>query len=291
MLKRIFNSINIPIYNRFIATEGQVDKIIRNLKNKNINPIVDYAIEKAGANSALVVDKVKNQVIKYPNDITALKLSVLDLKNMDNCFNNCTLIHKASPNTKLLVDAEQDSLQPIINEISDNLIIQHNIEKPIFFKTYQMYRTDSLDKLKFDLYFFNKIGVYHGIKLVRGAYYQEDFKKGVLHSNKSETDNDYNKAISLIVDSAYKNQNINAIIATHNKQSVDFFLSKMENIKDDNFYKNFNTATLMGFEPKYPIYPETNIQHLMYLPYGPIMDTLPYLSRRLIENWEMIKNL
>lgn len=293
IIKPVSSKLYIPIYNRFIATEYQVENIINKLKQNRINPIVDYAIEKSGANAGLVVEKVKKQVALYPNEIHALKLSVLDLQNQNECFKNCSLIHENSPNTQLLVDAEQDELQPAINQISDKLILTYNHKKPIFFKTYQMYRTDSLDRLNFDLYYFHKMGVYHGIKLVRGAYYHQDSKKpGILHTNKKSTDEDYNHAISIILQNARINQNIQTIIATHNKHSIEFFLSNFQNNKNPvGFEKSFYSATLMGFQPKYPIYPQTPFQHLMYLPYGPIFDTLPYLSRRLIENKEMIKNI
>ena len=290
MWKRILGSIHIPVYNRFIAMEYQVDKIMGKLNERGIKPIVDYAIEKAGANPDKVVDKVKTQVVKYPNEIHALKLSVLGLNNIEDCYNNCVKIGGFSPDARLLVDAEQDALQPGINQISDKLILNFNGNKPTFFKTYQMYRTDSLDRLKFDLYYFHKMGVYHGIKLVRGAYYQEDSKKtGILHKNKVNTDFDYNEAIRLILETSRVNQNTQTIIATHNQKSVEFFLSKFADGKNPVGFENcFHTATLMGFEPKYST---KQFQHLMYLPYGPIFDTLPYLSRRLIENKEMIKNL
>ena len=138
MWKRILGSIHIPVYNRFIAMEHQVDKIMGKLNERGIKPIVDYAIEKAGANPEKVVDKVKTQVVKYPNEIHALKLSVLGLNNIEDCYNNCIKIGGFSPDARLLVDAEQDALQSGINQISDKMILNFNGNKPIFFKTYQI---------------------------------------------------------------------------------------------------------------------------------------------------------
>ena len=49
-----------------------------------------------------------------------------------------------------------------------------NVEIPLVYKTYQMYRKDSFQILKEDITGNRKTDVKLGIKMVLGAYYNED---------------------------------------------------------------------------------------------------------------------
>ena len=139
-----------------------------------------------------------------------------------------------------------------------------------------MYRNDSFDILKKDLDFFKNKNKNFGIKLVRGAYLNEDLNTGLLYSEKEETDINYNNAIELL--SNYEND---VIIATHNNLSCKIALQ---------YEKKFKYAQLLGMNNKLSDYLLKQDQDVYkYIPYGKWSDSIPYLTRRLYENYSILQ--
>ena len=138
-----------------------------------------------------------------------------------------------------------------------------------------MYRKNSLKELDNDIKNFDKIG----IKLVRGAYYNNNDTE--LFTNKKDTDYNYNNGIEYLI-----NKNIeNVVLATHNNSSIDYSLSL--NAKNNIMY-----AQLLGMGDNISNYlVEKNKKVFKYVPYGNILELYPYLLRRLYENMYMIKHL
>jgi proline dehydrogenase/carbapenem biosynthesis protein (putative proline dehydrogenase) len=143
-----------------------------------------------------------------------------------------------------------------------------------------MYRKDSYNKLSSDMLLHNNLG----IKLVRGAYHNQDKYSGKLYLTKEETDKNYHNGLKSII--LNSNCNTKAFICTHNindiKTLIDF------NINKNNIYH----ASLYGFinnETKKII--NSGIKTYKYLPYGPLEDSIPYLTRRLYENPKIIFHL
>lgn len=259
-----------------------VSKFINTLYDKSIIPIIDYA--KEGANN-------KYDVIKYINEINlliseiknskndigyALKLSSFKpynaLENIDNIIKN--IINTNHKNKYIYFDAEHTNDFYDENIVFDKIIKKYeNIDNLYLFKTYQMYKKTSLKQIENDMLKFDKIG----FKLVRGAYYNKYNPE--LFKNKIDTDNNYNKAIELLI----SNTNNKICIATHNKFSIDYALSFKPG-------HNVYYAQLLGMgdsSTKYLI--DNNKTVFKYVPYGSIFDMYPYLLRRLYENYEIIK--
>ena len=98
-----------------------------------------------------------------------------------------------------------------------------------------MYRKDSINELSRDIIdsHLNNIKIYP--KLVRGAYHNQEYNENHLFVNKKDTDDTYNRAILLCY-----NNNIKAILATHNNFSIDlaFTLNSDKNL--------FTFANLLG---------------------------------------------
>ena len=119
---------------------------------------------------------IKNDLIlsnKYINDICEIVLQ-----------NNC----------KILIDAEDYKIQGMINSISNDLMYKYNINDVHIYKTYQCYRKDSFETINND---FNESFNKHfnlGIKLVRGAYYNTDYKYNILYDNIQDTHYNYDKS-------------------------------------------------------------------------------------------------
>jgi len=183
-------------------------------------------------------------------------------------------------NKTVLIDAEDVISQDRINNITNMLIKNYNIDSVNIFKTYQMYRNDSLDLLHQDLNNFPNLGV----KLVRGAYYNKDKNSGKLFIEKKDTDLSFEKSVKLMFDKIDSNDSYKVFICTHNKKDINNMLNKFKGNKEK-YKDNVCHGSLYGF-----INNDTNkiiesgIRTYKYLPYGKIEDSVPYLMRRLYEN-------
>ena len=148
-----------------------------------------------------------------------------------------------------------------------------------------MYRRDSLDTLKKDIDICKNNNILFSCKLVRGAYSNSEYKGGNLFTKKIDTDKSYNNGILAIYNSDYSNK-CKVVLATHNKFSIDLgvLLNKSKYI--------FEFAHLQGMREKY--YQSEILNHNkvhVYIPYGPYYKMIPYLTRRVYENMDMLTHL
>ena len=142
-----------------------------------------------------------------------------------------------------------------------------------------MYRKDALDNLSNDINNFYKSDIFLGVKLVRGAYWNSEYKEGHLFNHKKDSDISYNLGIIKLYEN--KSKNITPILATHNTESIN--LGQLLN-EECNY---FEFGHLLGMkESKYnQVEGKVNV----YVPYGPYNKMIPYLGRRLFENMDTIK--
>lgn len=296
----------LPFYRliskRYIAGETienvikqQIDLTQKYSNPKKIGLIIDYVDEGKNPNKYFkeCITAAKTQYI-LPSMI-AVKCSGLGLGS----YNQGTQISLTEIMDKLecitsiafengnhiIIDAEQVRINDEINYLTDTLISGYHNQQifPSIYRTFQMYRNDSFQDLQD---YVNKFP-YGGIKLVRGAYLEEDKDTGKLFTNKQETDDNYNNAIRYLADyntlinSEIINHNI--LIASHNKESCQ--LASHYNFKED----KFQFAQLLGMSDN--LTQELNKKHITYkyIPYGPLDEAIPYLTRRLQENAHMIK--
>ena len=256
--------------NRFVTSESKLFTKMLQYRLDHIIPIIDYAVEH-DKNKYSFEHKYKQILHSHPNNYHAIKLTGLDLSSI---ITNNISDYASFTNNKLLIDAEDVRVQDRINTLTNKLILNNDTH---IFKTYQMYRKDSIELLLNDIEYFNNKGLTLNIKLVRGAYLNQDKYTGALFDKKEDTDKAYNYAIDII--KSNQNQLGEVIYATHNKKSFD----KVKDLDDD---KSFH-ACLMGFDE--PLTWQGNIKKMVYIPFGPIHKTYPYLIRRLIENPFMFK--
>lgn len=277
----------IPLYSKFIAGSTLKQAILRAnklLSTHNYKPIYDYSYEDKN-NEMICYKEIKYIASTLKNDFIAIKLSGLNF-NKEYIQN---IIHIGiKNNNKFLIDAENNEIQSKINNITNDMLLEFNNNVNVnVYKTYQMYRKDSYNILQQDLTNYYNKNILLGIKLVRGAYYNTDYKVGVLFDNIEETHNSYDSGSELILQ-FQKNIDNSIIFATHNNNSIN----KIINIANTtNLTKNnINFAQLLGMADKisnniikkgYSVY--------KYFPYGPVNYTLPYFSRRLYENYKIIK--
>jgi hypothetical protein len=181
-------------------------------------------------------------------------------------------------NKKVLIDAEEVQTQNKINDLTNMLIETFNTNSVNVYKTYQMYRKDSLKLLENDLKYYPNLGV----KLVRGAYYNTDEPSGLLFKTKEETDNAFDEGMKISFSSNKK-----IFICTHNKKDINTMIEIFKENKELYKHRVFH-GSLYGF-----INNETDtiiasgIKTYKYLPYGKMDDSVPYLLRRLYEKYNI----
>lgn len=243
------------------------------LKNNTI-PIINYISENENKKDKNFQEY--NNLISHINNkyIIALKLSSLNF-NLSYIFKLCDLCQEK--NIKLIIDAENNKNIENYRKITNNLLNKYNKENLNIIKTYQMYRKDSIVELTNDINLSLYNNNFFSAKLVRGAYWHEDNKTQKLFINKNETDNNYNLGILKCYNSKFNNH----IIATHNYDSIK--LANKYNVKNNKFI----ITNLLGMNENYM--KKINCKKGIYIPYGPYNEMIPYLIRRLYENYDQIK--
>lgn len=284
------------LLNKFIGGSTITDAI-KLVSNAKYIPIFDFAKESSKTEKDIIdySTKILNDIDILSKNNTeslnktkflALKVSSFNIgqelcdKKIGLVFMN-EIINKASKNNiKVLFDAEQNSMKEIEN------IYINNINNNNVFKTYQMYRKDALNELVYDLNYYK----FYNFKIVRGAYLNQDKNNNVLFTSKDKVDKSYDKGVQIIIESMKKRNDIQLMIATHNKPSID----KVTSIIDEYYYSDFKNriyfAQLLGMADSLTNELLKNqLNTCKYIPYGNFRDTLPYLIRRLYENYDMLK--
>jgi hypothetical protein len=272
--------INKYIFQKLFThfTAGQTINSIKNkiqeLQSQNLYPIIDYIKESSSNNQSInqtILEYIKLSELEQI-DYIALKLSSLNFNEQKIDYLINILINK---DKKIMIDAEEDSNHNIINDITDKLIYKYNKKDINIYKTYQMYRKDGYNTLNYDIHNINNLG----IKLVRGAYYNQDYNSGKLFTNKKETDYAFENAMKLI----FNNNSLHAFICTHNYYNINQMITYIRNNKNDS--AKIAHASLYGFiknDTKEIV--KSGITTYKYLPYGNFDDSIPYLTRRIYEN-------
>ena len=248
---------------------------------KNKYPIINYAIESTKQGD-IVTQEYLQLIKEIPNNnfSLALKLSSFEFD-----------IHKVSQiissaqqkNIKVYLDAEQDVYHENYQQLGSQLMFNYNSEQTSVLKTYQLYRRDSSKYLSKDLEICSLNNTFFGAKLVRGAYWNTEQETGNLFLEKKDTDSNYNQAILDMFAHPYPRKKI--FLATHNKFSSEIgqTLSKKKNI--------FEFGHLQGMRENY--YQQVSREYLVsvYIPYGPYKEMIPYLGRRLYENFGILTTI
>ena len=192
-------------------------------------------------------------------------------------------------NTKLFVDAEESWIQEAIDDITYQNMAIYNIGKTIVYNTIQLYRKDRLPEMKLRIEEARIGGYQIGFKLVRGAYMEKEAARAKelgydnpIQNSKEDTDAEYDEAIRL----CFENRDIVSICAgTHNEDSAELLATLLAENKIDKKDDRFWFAQLYGMSDhiSYNL-AAADYNVAKYLPYGPIREVLPYLSRRAQEN-------
>ena len=188
---------------------------------------------------------------------------------------------------KILVDAEESWFQNVIDDLAYAAMAKYNSSRCVVYNTYQMYRHDSLVRLKKAHLVAKEQGYFFGAKPVRGAYMEKERARAIaegyldpIQPNKEATDRDYDLAI------AYSAQEgVHLVCATHNEKSTLTLTEMMSQYqidpKSDLVY--FSQLYGMSDSISYNL-ASAGYRVVKYVPYGPVEKVMPYLSRRAAEN-------
>jgi proline dehydrogenase len=188
---------------------------------------------------------------------------------------------------KILVDAEESWFQNVIDDLAYAAMAKYNTKRCVVYNTYQMYRHDSLARLKQAHQVAQEQGYLFGAKPVRGAYMEKERKRAQaegyldpIQPNKAATDRDYDAAIRYSVE-----KHIHLVCATHNEKSSVALTELMDThgIAAESELVYFSQLFGMSDSISFNL-ANAGYRVVKYVPYGPVEKVMPYLSRRASEN-------
>lgn len=210
----------------------------------------------------------------------------------------------------ILVDSEQQSVQPGIDLVALDLMRKYNGGgRAIVYNTYQAYLKCTSDVLLRHLRQASEEHFTIGVKLVRGAYMNSEPRQ-LIHDTKEDTDNTYDSIAQSLLEGQYRDlggssrakfPKLHLFLATHNRAStlrayelqrtraemgltlVPVQYGQLLGMADE------VSCTLLqlkeeGSQGKRFVSPEA----YKCLSWGTLGDCLSYLSRRAIENRDAV---
>lgn len=305
------------IFNHFCGGEtiADCDRTVQNLHTYGIGAILDYSaeghqkerdFERNYAEIRRTIEKAANDeaypfaVFKptgigrfelYARRNNKLELSASEEEEFQRVHARfvglCELASEQG--VPLFIDAEESWIQDCLDELVGEMMMRFNRERIVVFNTVQLYRKGRLTYMENLYHTAQREGFKVGLKLVRGAYMEKERERALemgypspIQDTKADTDRDFNLAIEL----CFKNRDITKVcVGTHNEESSMLLVKLLEEAgleaDDDRFW----FAQLCGMSDHISFnLAGSGYKVAKYLPYGPVVSVLPYLSRRAQEN-------
>lgn len=308
------------IYQQFVGGTSPEKCVssIEQLNKYNIQTVLDYSVESKKTNEGFdsTVDEISH-LIDFSKNHSGLTFTVVKMtgiadfellvklsqelglnsseqKEWDQCINRLDILCKKAidNNLNFFIDAEESWIQAAIDQQATNMMQKYNKGQARVFTTFQMYRNDRITYLKECIEHAKQNNYIFGVKLVRGAYLEQENERAKklkypspMNASKDLTDQCYDNAVEICL------QNLNIVsfcLASHNESST---LKLAQHMKEKNLpcdHPHISFAQLYGMSDhiSYNLAKE-NYTTLKYIPYGPVSDVIPYLMRRAEENVSM----
>ncbi|XP_070496107.1 proline dehydrogenase 1, mitochondrial [Chironomus tepperi] len=226
-------------------------------------------------------------------------------RNMIRRLNNIVKIAEEL-DVRIMIDAEQTYFQPAISRITLEMMRKYNSKKAIVFNTYQCYLKEAYQEVVTDLEQASRQNFYFGAKLVRGAYMDQERARASalgyedpINPNYEATTDMYHKTLTECLRRIKHLKNAGAdpkkiaiMVASHNEDTVRYAIDKMKEIGISPEDKVICFGQLLGM-CDYITMPlgQAGYSAYKYIPYGPVKEVLPYLSRRAQENKGVLKKI
>ena len=212
---------------------------------------------------------------------------------MDNLEKRLVIISERAVelDARLLIDAEQTYFQPVIDYYANKMMYRFNKKKAFIFNTYQCYLTDTTNQLISDIEKSRKQNYKVGVKLVRGAYMEQERTRAMeldyedpIHTDKAATNACYHNNIEILMQLLGRKE-ADVMIASHNEFSIQYVVERMRQVGVDPKTGGVFFGQLLGMCDQVTyLLGAGGYSSYKYVPYGPVEAVLPYLSRRAHEN-------
>lgn len=210
-------------------------------------------------------------------------------------------------NVRVMVDAEQTYFQPAIHRLTMEMQKKYNTEEAIVFNTYQCYLKNAFNALLVDLEQAQEQNFYFGAKLVRGAYMEQERARAAslgykdpINESYEATSEMYHRCLTECMRRMAElkkigdgsEQRIGIMVASHNADTIRFAIQRMKelDIKPEDRLICFGQLLGMCDQLSFPL-GQAGYSVYKYVPYGPVNEVLPYLSRRAQENKGLLSRL
>lgn len=309
--------IKNTIYKHFVGGTSIEDcsKTIERLANRRVFSILDYAQE--GEESEAAFNATCQEVIRtieFAQNNPAVPFSVFkitgiarfDLLAKVSSGSELTAVEAAEfqkveervdaifrrgyeLDVPVMVDAEETWIQPVLDDMVMRLMALYNQKKAIVQNTYQMYRHDSIERIKKHHQMALEGGFRFGLKIVRGAYMEKERARAIekgypspIQPDKPSTDRDFNDIIRYFVDHL---NSIDFMVSTHNEESTQLLATLVDKRKLPRNHPGIYFSQLYGMSDHitYSL-AEEGYNVAKYVPYGALKTMMPYLFRRAEEN-------
>nr|XP_056715495.1 proline dehydrogenase 1, mitochondrial [Euleptes europaea] len=198
---------------------------------------------------------------------------------------------------RLMVDAEQTYFQPAIRRLTLEMQRKFNQQRAAIFNTYQCYLKGAYDHVTMDVALSRREGWHFGAKLVRGAYMTQERSRAAelgyedpINPTYQKTSEMYHRCLDYILEEIKRRRKANVMVASHNEDTVKFAIHRMAELGIHPSENKICFGQLLGMcdqitfplgQAGFPVY--------KYVPYGPVNEVLPYLTRRAQENRGFMK--
>lgn len=191
----------------------------------------------------------------------------------------------------ILFDAEQSARQPAVHLIAQKLQLEFNKGRcPVIYDTIQMYLQQSSVRLQEALHRAERGGYVCAIKLVRGAYWQQEMALGTVHSSKEQTDVAYHAAVTQLLEiiaasTRHEPPHVSVLLATHNRASLTHATNEMDRLGLARNHRDIHFAQILGMVDNLTVALSlAGYNALKLVVFGEVQEVMPWLLRRVQEN-------
>ena len=296
-------------------TREQSMKVVDKMFKHHVGSIFDYAIEGKEEEAAFdtTCEEIKENikfaignpaipfVVFKPTgfgrldlyaDVSAGKeLTSSEKEEWQRVRNRYEEVCKMAYNNKviLMIDAEESWMQDAVDHLVNEMMEKYNQEKAYIWNTIQMYRTGRLEYMAQDLERAKSKNYFLGYKFVRGAYMEKERERAAeknypdpIQPTKEATDDNYNAAVDFVLENLDR---VAAFFGTHHEKSTELAIDKMKTLGLAHDDERLHFGQLYGMSDNITYWlGENKYNACKYLPYGPVKDVVPYLTRRAQEN-------